>query len=196
MNDNIELPKPILLNCLKHHACYIKSKIDSLVFKVDELQNHLRNIGDSQMDLYMGELTPGEICSLVIDQLKQKQLLERSKYIKWLAGDGSDYQTMTLPDSSVWTLRLAEDSKRYVHIHPGRYSPHTVRVKALQLKTAIAVLMHAKLTGNNPFEIKTINLVRREVMNESPIKSLEKSEGLMNVIRILSGDKYENSNND
>lgn len=181
-----QIPIPILLNRMKHHAGFVKDRITEINESRDEIREELLIIGESQMDFYHGKFSPGEISQCVIDQLKQINALENSKYVKWIKMNKKNYQTLTLPDASVWTLRLANDSQRHVHIHPGRYSPHTLRVKALTLKTAIAVLVHSKFSGKNPDDIEMINIVRKDILNESPIKSIEYAEGLLKVIDVLS----------
>ncbi|MFC2135224.1 hypothetical protein ACFLTH_11455 [Bacteroidota bacterium] len=183
---NYNLYEPILLNSIKHHAGYIQNEINSSQYDPKILRKKLVVIGDSQMDLYFGSLSPVEIGDEVIKQLKENMILEKTKYESWLESGRNDYQTITLSDTSVWTLRLAEDEERYVHIHPGRYSPHTIRVKALTLKTAIAVLVYAARFSKHPIDVEVINLVRSEILGESPVKSLEKSEGLIKLLTLLS----------
>lgn len=188
MESTYNLPEPILLNCIKHHAGFIKNEIISSNYDREELQIKLLVIGDSQMDLYLGSLSPFDICNEVIDQLQNNGVLEQEKYKSWLELDGNDYQKIKLSDASVWTLRLAADIERYVHIHPGRHSPQTVRVKANTLKTAIAVSVHATQFSISEVDIDFVNQVRKEILEESPIKSLESSEGLTKILTLLSND--------
>ena len=186
METNIKFPRPILFNCIKHHTGFIKSEIKSSKYERESLRNKIVVIGDSQMDLYFGSISPIEICNEVIEQLKENGVLEKEKYKRWLKSGGKDFQAFTLSDASVWTLRLADDTQRYVHIHPGRHSPQTVRVKANTLKTAIAVLIYAKQLSKNKIDVEALNEVRKEILGEPPVKSLEKSEGLVKILALLS----------
>lgn len=186
MCENIELPKPFLFNCIKHHARYIKSRIELLSKRIDLLAENLLIIGESQMDLYLGQLSPSEICAEVKEKLRQCDALDRSKYSQWLQTKGKDYKTITLSDTSAWTLRHAEDEQHYVHIHPARYSPHTIRVKALTLKTAIAVLVYSKKSKSSPLDLTVVNYVRKEILFESPVKSLKNSASLIKVMNLLA----------
>ncbi|OGU54799.1 MAG: hypothetical protein A2V66_06820 [Ignavibacteria bacterium RBG_13_36_8] len=183
-NDkNISTPCPVLLNCWKHHAGFIKGGIQ--VKSEHEILGELKTIGDSLMDLYLGSMSPHDISVQVIEQLKGRNILEKKAYTDWIETDNDQYRMIELSDNSKWTLRLGDDEKRYVHIHPGRYSHHTMRVRSLSLKTAIAVLVWTKIHGGDALNISVINKVRKEWLNESPIKSVSKNEGLGKLIGIL-----------
>ena len=58
------------------------------------------------------------------------------------------------------TLRGTYNQESFVHVHPGRYSPNTFRVKANTIKTAIlarALALHYKRTD---YDIDLINEAR------------------------------------
>ncbi len=145
---------------------------------LEELKVHLLKIGESQMDLYFGDYSPLEISEQILGYLHQNKIFLFEKYRKWLSKDGRDYQLIGLKDKSIWTVRLGENSEKYVHIHPGRYSPHTVRVKATTLKTAIMILIFERIGKLNTNETETINQIRKKYLNEPPLKSFSKASGL------------------
>ena len=180
MEENCTLAPPINFNCWKHHAGFIKKQIESVreINELEELKVYLLKIGDSQMDLYFGGYSPPQISEQILDYLHQNNLFLFEKYHKWLSKDEYDYQLIELKDKSVWTLRLGENHKRYVHIHPGRHSPHTVRVKATTLKTAIMILMFERIGEVKTIETETINQIRKKYLNEPPLKSFSKASGL------------------
>ena len=184
--DNL-LPSPINFNCWKHHAGYIKEQIKNISIKSDIflLKKHLLKIGESQMDLYFGKLTPTEISRQIISHQKKAKILEPDKYINWLKEERGDYKLVQLSDSSIWTLRLGEDRERYVHIHPGRYSPQTIRVKATTLKTAILILYFEQVADVEIVNANAINQIRKEYLNEPPIKSLSSASGLRRLVDLL-----------
>ena len=130
------------------------------------------------MDLYYGSYSPVEIAKQIVEKLKSESVKELSDYESWLYKNGKDYQTMVLNDYSVWALRHGEESRRYVHIHPGRYSPHTVRVKALTLKTAICALALLNVKSTSEFDVNLINEARKKFLNASPLKQLDPGTGL------------------
>ena len=86
------------------------------------------------MDLYFGNYSIEEISKQILMHLQENKIYSLRDYQNWLGKDDKYYQLVELKDKSIWTLRLGETREKYVHIHPGRYSPHTVRVKAATLK--------------------------------------------------------------
>lgn len=180
MKDNCILAPPINLNCWKHHSGFIKVQIESVreINELEELKVYLLKIGESQMDLYFGGYSPLQISEQILDYLHQNKIFLFEKYRNWLYKDGKDYQLVELKDKSVWTLRLGENPERYVHIHPGRYSLHTVRVKATTLKTAILILNFQRMGEPMTIETETINQIRKKYLNEPPLKSFSRASGL------------------
>ena len=187
MEESNRLPSPINFNCWKHHAGFIKEQMQTFSEKSDLtlLKKHLLKIGKSQMDLYFGKLTPTDISKQIISHLKKEKTLELHKYINWLKDDGSDYKMVHLYDKSIWTLRLSENQERYIHIHPGRYSPHTIRVKATTLKTAILILCFEQASELEIVNTEAINQIRKEYLNELPIKSLSSAGGIRRLLQLL-----------
>lgn len=180
MDENCRIPPPINFNCWKHHAGFIKEQIESVreIKALEELKSHLLKIGESQMDLYFGKYSVSEISEHILNALHRKKIFSSEQYKNWLAKDGKDYQLVELKDKSIWTLRQGDDVSRYVHIHPGRYSPNTIRVKATTLKTAIFLLCIEQLGEINPFETDTVNQIRKKYLNEPPLKSFTDASGL------------------
>jgi hypothetical protein len=187
VDENCQIPPPINLNCWKHHGGFIKKQIESVkeIKDLDQLKVYLLKIGESQMDLYFGEYSPVKISEEILDYLHSKKPLSSRQYQDWLSKDGKEYQLFELKDKSIWTLRLGENSERYVHVHPGRYSPKTVRVKATTLKTAIFLLCFEQLGDIKYFETETVNDIRRKYLDEPPLKSFSKASGLGRLIDLF-----------
>lgn len=186
---NCSIQLPLTLNCWKHHAGFIKNQIEFYGGKkisVEELQRTLLIIGESQMDLYVGKLSPQKICYEIVSKLKSTGVLAFEAYKKWLFHSGNEYKLIKISDKSVWTMRLGKQEKRYVHVHPGRYSPVTVRVKALTLKTAIAVLIINYKINIPLIDTLKINEVRNEVLNSPPINKVSSNSAVVRVMNILS----------
>jgi hypothetical protein len=181
MEMNCIVPMPITLNCWKHHAGVIKDQTNLLqknIISKAELHRLLLMIGESQMDLYMGKLNPKQIANEIINNVKNSGVKNYTNYSKWLSADGRSYKQIEISDSSVWTLRLGKEKKRYMHIHPGRYSPLTIRVKAATLKTTIAIMvLVGGIKGELP-ELKSINEVRTVFLKLPPLKSVSLSSGI------------------
>lgn len=137
------------------------------------------------MDLYLGCHTPANISEQTLNYLHHKKILSFNQYQDWLTKDGKDFQLVELKDNSIWTLRLGDDAERYVHIHPGRYSPNTVRVKATTLKTAIFLLCFEQLGEIKSFETETVNNIRKKYLDEPPLKSFSVASGLGRLIDLF-----------
>ena len=186
---NCSIQLPLTFNCWKHHAGFIKKQIKfyrNEKISVEELQKTLLVIGESQMDLYFGKLSPQEICDELVSKLKSTGVLAIEDYNNWIFEKGKEYKLTEISDSSVWALRLGNQEERYVHIHPGRYSPVTLRVKALTLKTAIAVLIINYEKNFQLIDTLQINEVRKKILNSPPVKKVSFNSAVVKVINYLN----------
>ncbi len=137
------------------------------------------------MDLYLGKYSPEEISDQILNIIHQHKINSAEHYKEWLGRENKHYRLVKMKDKSVWTLRLGDNAKRYIHIHPGRYSPHTVRVKATTLRTAIFILCFKQIDKTTVLETEKINVIRTRYLNEPPIKSFSKAFGLKKLIDLL-----------
>ncbi len=113
---NFSIQLPLTFNCWKHQAGFIKKQIEFYrgeKISVKELQKTLLVIGESQMDLYVGELSPQKICDEIVSKLKSAGVLALEVYKKWLFEKGSEYKLVEISDNSVWALRLGKQEERY-----------------------------------------------------------------------------------
>ena len=104
----------------------------------------------------------------------------------WLEPRGG-FSGFAAPDESRWILRVGEETGRYVHLHPGRYSPHTVRVPGITLKTAIVTLALARQTGADPLSVAVVNDARKRFLTLPPVAAVDPTNGLGEVLRLLAG---------
>ena len=183
------VPLPVLLNCWKHHLGFIKEQIKTIRFgeskSLDDIKQNLLTIGESQMDLYMGELSPAEIGRQVIDCLNESGIFSFNDYKTWIAKEGREYKLVTLNDDSIWTLRMGADKERYIHIHPARNTFNTIRVKATTLKTTIILLCWIKVYGGLYSDLEIINKVRKDFLSEPPLKNVSVNKGLAKLISLF-----------
>ncbi len=187
-NIDCDLAEPVLLNCWKHHAGFIRSKIkeynESGGPHLEGLLNELLHIGESLMDLYLGELTPLQIADTVILYLNKQISVNKTDFQNWLEEMGDDYRTIVLEDTSRWTLRLGDRPERFIHIHPSRYSPYTVRVRSTSLKTVIIYGVIEKPASEG--QLIFINRIRNKYLKLPPLKNLKSAHSLFNLIKILT----------
>ena len=169
----------ILFNALKHHLGYIQTFIQN--HDLDTAKEQLLSIGASQMDLYVGELGVQDIENQVIAHLDKNNILDKTLFENFIQTQKGFFE-ITLSDASRWTLRMGNSDTHYIHIHPSRYSPHTIRVRAGILKTAIGL----ELLKSENYNTLIINTLRIE-LGLSPIKHMEDSVGLEKMVKILRG---------
>ena len=169
----------ILFNALKHHLGYIQTFIQNN--DLERAKEQLLSIGASQMDLYVGELSVQDIENQIVEHLDKNNILDKMLFENFIQTQ-KDFFEITLSDASRWTLRIGNDATHYVHIHPSRYSPHTIRVRAGILKTAIGLEL-LKIKNYNTLIINTLRIE----LGLSPIKQMEDSVGLEKMVKILRG---------
>jgi hypothetical protein len=190
--DPWEAVAPVLLNTWKHHAAALRRRIketaDAGPGALPPLAAELVVIGSELMDLYLGALSPAEIGRQTVGRLGADNVLSVEAFRDWVKGAGG-YRLMDLSDTSRWVLRFGDETDRYVHVHPGRYSPSTRRLRANVLKTAVMALAHAGVHGGDPMDVKLVNDVRRQHLALAPIgKGLAGDQGLGGVIDLLRNE--------
>jgi len=187
MANAADIPAPLCFNPWKHHAGWLRQRLRDVAGADDlpALARQLIVLGTDLMDLYHGPLATVEIASGVLARLAEEGHLEADAFRAWVEA-ASGYGLVTLPaDGSRWVLRQAPPP-RYAHLHPGRNSPHTVRVRAPVLKTAVMALAHVRVFGGDPLDRATLNAVRREYLGLPPLgKGPSADHGLGAVIALL-----------
>jgi len=188
LKNNCNTFSPFKLNCWKHHAGFIANQINKIKSKEElrSIPSLLLEIGESQMDLYLGKLTPSEINEFTKNFLKENEAFNYEPYEQWLFSEGKEYRLITLSDKSIWALRMGIEKENYIHIHPGRYSLHTIRARALTLKTAICVMAYLNIHENFFPDLELINDVRKEFLNAAPVKSLSATPGLRRLLNVFN----------
>ncbi len=187
-----EIPEPVLFNTWKHHAGWIRERIQEYASNGEDglkaLATQTVVLGNALMDLYYGRLTPLEVARDVLAVLHAQDLLDPSKYQAWVEEEGG-YRVVGAPtDGSLWVLRMGAAENRYVHIHPGRYAPNTLRVRTNVIKTAILVNGYVLTFGGDPLDIGLVNTVRQTYLELSPMAKLSTSEGLQPLIELLGSN--------
>lgn len=183
------VPPPVLFNTWKHHAGWVRSQIaDAAAGGEPELlalADEVIVTGTKLMDFYTGVLTPWVVAERVLDQLRQAGRIDAPAFAEWVA-DANGYRVVELPDDgSRWVLRLG-DGERYVHLHTARYSPHSLRVPGITLKTAIMANTVALTRGSAVADLEMVNYVRREYLRLPPMAKLTDTGGLGEVMRLLA----------
>jgi len=174
MTDDREIPEPIKFNPLKHHlGCILSFLEQSTPVSLRMLNESLCH---NYNDIYTGRLTPVEISLAAIDILKKKGLYEKNMLEAWIAST-HHYRKITLSDHSEWIIRMGNDHQRYIHIHPAKTGPCSVRFKGSTLKTAYR-LKTEDAVSSCKLTLGTVNRVRADI-GLSPVKKLEPGKGIL-----------------
>lgn len=170
---NVNLPEPIALNCWKHHLGYVKSCFSTQTLppiSQEEIKESILFIGDSLLDIYVGILGVHDISRQVLNHHELIKISNLLEYQSWIKGEAKSYKNIYISDGSSWTLRLGTNDKRYIHIHPSRYSCNTLRVRGSTLKTVIAYVAYFGLSDRN-ITVEKVNIARLNLTKLPPIKS-------------------------
>lgn len=141
------------------------------------VEEEMRVIGTNLLDLYLGKLSVEEICAESIDFFNKEKITGPDEFKKWLKA--SSYQKIELSDKSVWVVKEGINEIRYIHIHPAKNSPNTIRVRGATLKTVLALkTKEEELASEKLLDLKKVNHIRKEYLQLSPVKSLERGKGI------------------
>ena len=181
-----QIPEPLLFNPLKHYLPFIREFQDFYSGEENhssskELIRELKHIGTCVMDIYTGSMLTGNIFTEVLDFLIRNRLSEKDPYKEWAGTSYNSFRIISLSDSSQWTLKFHNNENRYVHIFPARSSPHSFRVKANTLKSAI---LYNIFIGKNFISSDDLNRARA-YMGLSPVKDPVDTEAITEMIEIL-----------
>nr|WP_157470911.1 hypothetical protein [Draconibacterium orientale] len=65
-------------------------------------------------------------------------------------------------------------ANRFIHIHPAKFSKHTIRVRATTLKTVLTLCVHKiPILDDTELNLMAVNQQRSSYLQLSPIKSLD-----------------------
>ena len=174
---------PITFNPMKHHLCFIISEAEELKSRsIEEILDKLLVIGDNLMDLYTGKLSVDEILTEIQSVLNRLDVFTHEDYCRWISG--SDYKKLMLSDSSVWVLKRSVNDENFIHLHPGKRSEFTCRVRGSTLKTVVACWAKGKLP-EKPNQLDEVNQIRCNWLNLSPVKALQPGKGILKLSAIF-----------
>jgi len=184
------VPAPLLMNCWKHHGPTVLARIDEAVAggeaAVRALPTRLLQLGDAQMDLYLGGLPVAAIAAELLAQLHERALHEPAPFAAWIDAAGG-YRTLEISDGSRWVLRASPVPGRHVHVHPARHSPHSIRAAANSMRSAILGLAWARLRGGDPFDLALYNEARVGLLQLPPVPSIDPCDGVGELMDRLLG---------
>lgn len=173
------MDSPVLFNAWKHHRAFIRETTRKYAGMRDGeplLLEGLRMIGNSVIDLYLGEMTTLEVEANAVTALRACGLFSPESY-KNHAEMNNGYFLFDFQDGSRWTFRIGLQEEQYIHIHPARRSPLTARVKAQSLKTAIATLFLGFQEGED-VSLEMANQARTVLLGLPPVGDADDLKGV------------------
>jgi DNA-binding ferritin-like protein (Dps family) len=186
MIPDSHIPEPLLFNPLKHYLPFIRDFVNNNMSGIKdpglkELTRELKHLGTCVMDIYTGEMSQESIFREIVEILKTNKVVEKKVYKEWTGTGFNDFRIISLSDSSSWTLKYHNSESRYVHIFPARSSPHSFRVKANTLKSAVLYII---LIGKDYVTEDDLNTARA-LAGLSPVKEVSDAEAVTEMIEIL-----------
>jgi len=186
MDYKVNIPEPLLFNPLKHYLPFIREYASSRTITINdpglkELTRELKHIGTSVMDIYTGKLLQEDIFNEILIFLEGNILTGKEAYKSWTGTGFHDNRIVTFSDTSQWTLKYHSHETRYVHIFPARSSPHSFRIKANTLKSAILYII---IFGKNYVSDDDLNAARA-LAGLSPVREAADAEAITEMIEIL-----------
>jgi hypothetical protein len=183
---NKKILNRITFNIHKHHFRFLTGQLQnwpSLAWP--QVDKELKVIGENLLDLYTGSLSPEEISLESSGQLESLNIRNRAAFEKWLLPE--KYKKIVLSDGSQWVLKKGNNKPRYIHLHPGKFSPFTIRVRGTTLKTALAVIYIAVQTKRDlkQIDLQFVNFVRTAYLGLSPVKLLHRNKGISRMLDLF-----------
>lgn len=175
---NLEIPVPLTFNPHKHHFVFLTKKIK--IWQKQEwysVKEELLCIGNNMIDLYLGKLEVSEICFQCISYFKEKKISKPCHLRQWL--HPLEYRKIKLTDNSVWIIKTGMNNDRFIHIHPAKNAPCSIRIKGTTLKTVLALKVHTESLSNDlNKDLKIVNDIRTKYLDLSPVKTLPRGKGI------------------
>src|SRR5262249_18782762 len=179
----------LLFNAWKHHAGALRHHIAAVAgggaAALGALPGRLLVLGTGLMDLYTGPLAPAGIGERRLAGPRGGGRHGPGGHTG-VGGGGGGYRVLEFADDRTrWVLRVGEEKGRYVHVHPGRWTPATRRVRANVLRTAVMVWAHVAVHGGSATDVDLVNRVRVQSLGLAPVRDLAGEQGLGTVLHLL-----------
>jgi hypothetical protein len=117
------------------------------------------------------------ICTECLDFFRHQELNSPGRFSDWLKP--YEYRKIMLSDESRWVIKRGIDPERYIHIHPAKNSPLSIRIRATTLKTVVALMIHNRQPKEVPHaDLHAVNTIRSAFLGLSPVKSLTRDKGI------------------
>ncbi len=157
----------VQFNPWKHHMNWLISHVIRAREDVsvrNEMIPIVAGFNNNYIDLYTGVYSPPEIINRIATRIKSE--FQQSSIIIPFA-ESVSYKLVTLDDSSVWVLRKSNSNQSGIHLHPAKFTPHSIRIYGALLKVALLLVIYNK---DSQTDIREINSFRTDYLSLSPLK--------------------------
>lgn len=181
-----KIPVPLTFNPHKHHLGFLLERLKSWQnSEWNDVEDELKSIGSNLIDLYYGKLTVSGICNECLTYFENQSLTSPDKFLEWL--NPNEYRKIEISDKSLWVIKKGISHRGYIHIHPAKNSPFTIRVRATTLKTVIALkIQEGSLSKSPDFNLENVNNVRTGYLGLSPVKTLTPGKGISRIWNLFN----------
>lgn len=180
-----KIPLPITFNTHKHHFQFLKRQIEN--WKANdwhEVQMEMKCIGENLLDFYTGNMDVKQICEECLFYFWHENINDYASFKKWLGTN--EYRKIQSSDKSKWIIKEGMDMSRYLHIHPAKYCVQTHRIRAITLKTVLALEVQSITISKNMKEnLNQVNCIRKNYLQLSPVKSLNHNKGILKIWKLF-----------
>jgi hypothetical protein len=173
-----------MFNAFKHHAGFTRQFV--LAGDYPAILSGSKFIGNCQLDFYYGSLSVESITGDIVRFLSSIGVTDKNSYKEFLDNHGG-YYAVELSDQSRWILRWGMTEERFIHLHPARKSPETLRMSGSALKTALAVVS-LLWAGKIENTLDHVNAVRVAYLDLPPVKKLRDMKAVERLKRIAFGE--------
>ncbi|KAF0234973.1 MAG: hypothetical protein FD181_3601 [Prolixibacteraceae bacterium] len=176
---NEKIPVPVTFNPHKHHFQFLLQRIGVWTdMEWENVEHEFLGIGENLLDFYTGDLTVEKICAECAQFFKSRNINDKITFSNWLLP--LEYRKIVISDSSEWVIKKGKHPERFIHIHPAKKSPHTIRVRAATLKTVLTLMVcNIAISPQMNDNLLIVNKIRTAYLQFSPIKSLPRGKGIM-----------------
>lgn len=180
-----KIPAPITFNAHKHHFRFLQQQIENWKKAGwQKAEKELLTLGDNLLDFYTGKLSVENIGNECLQFFRKEKINDFHSFRNWLGGN--EYRKIPLSDSSIWIVKQGVHPKRYIHIHPAKYTEHALRIRAVTLKTVLALqILSVPVQKSMNKNLKAVNNVRKNYLHLSPVKSLSYDKGIFKIWRFF-----------
>lgn len=182
----VKIQAQITFNAHKHHFQFLlKEIIKWRQLEWEHVEPEILLMCENLLDFYTGCLSVESIVDECDRYFFERQINEKTAFLNWL--QPVEYRKIVLSDISQWIVKRGNDNEKFIHIHPAKQSPHTIRMRAATLKTVVTLMIKKiSISPQMNDNLIAVNNIRTEYLHLSPVKSLQQGKGIFKLWEIFA----------